>query len=182
MNKNFFSALSEICDVLAAQKLPRWEELPDFELYMDQVLAIINRYLSGYPTFEGKGLTASMVNNYVKMGVLPPPERKKYSRVHIARLIMICILKPSLPIASIQMLITCDPDDTPDEIFYDRFCDLFEQTDLAVASSERNLLNGEGMRPLDTIYYAALRAQAEQTLASRLFSVLFEPEAKPVKS
>lgn len=184
MNRNFSSALLEICDLLATQKLPRWRDLPDLDLYMDQVLALINRYLGGYPTFDSKGLTASMVNNYVKMGVLPAPVQKKYSRTHLSRLIMTCILKPTLPISSIQMLISSEPDSLSEEEFYDRFCDLFESTDLAVASSEREVLGETGMclSPLDSIYYAALRAQAEQTLASRLFSALFPAEAKPVNA
>lgn len=180
MNKNFSAALAEICDLLASQTLPRWQELPDLELYMDQVLALINRYLGGYPGFDNKGLTASMVNNYVKMGVMPPPTQKKYNRTHLSRLIIICILKSTLPISSIQMLIDCEPESTEEEMFYDRFCDLFESTDLAVASSERELLNAGGMdiSPLDSIYYAALRAQAEQMLATRLFSALFPASVK----
>ena len=49
--------------------LPRWAELPDLELYMDQVLSLIERYLGSDPGFDRRGLTASMVNNYVKLGV-----------------------------------------------------------------------------------------------------------------
>jgi len=97
--------LLALCGRVAAQRLPRWAELPDLELYMDQVLSLIERYLGSYPGFDGRGLTASMVNNYVKLGVMPPPVRKKYTRVHLAYLIVICVLKASLPIDSIRNIV-----------------------------------------------------------------------------
>ena len=50
-------------------------------------------------------ITASIVNNYVRMKIMPPPVKKKYGRVHLAYLLMICTLKRSLPIAAIQRLI-----------------------------------------------------------------------------
>ncbi|MBO5555678.1 MAG: DUF1836 domain-containing protein, partial [Oscillospiraceae bacterium] len=116
-------ALTEVCEQLRQHRLPRWQELPELELYMDQVLSLVGRYLGGYPGFDEKGLTASMVNNYVKQGALPPPRKKRYSRTHLARLLMICVLKASLPIAAIKELL---PEETRTEEFYDRFCDLFE--------------------------------------------------------
>ena len=61
--------LEENCSLLAGHTLPRWAELPDLPLYMDQVLGLMERYLGAYPGFDGKGLTASMVNNYVKQNI-----------------------------------------------------------------------------------------------------------------
>ena len=61
----------------AACRLPRWAELPDLELYMDQVLLLAERSLGPDAPSDHKGLTASMVNNYVKLGLLPPPVKKK---------------------------------------------------------------------------------------------------------
>lgn len=90
---------------LCARRLPRWEELPDFDLYMDQVLALAGRYLGSGPETGEKALTASMVNNYVKMGVMPPPVKKRYGRMHIAHLLAICVLKSVLSISEIRELI-----------------------------------------------------------------------------
>ena len=54
--------------------LPRWHELPDIELYMDQVITLIEKYLSPLITLEKHTLlTSSMVNNYVKHGLIPAP-------------------------------------------------------------------------------------------------------------
>ncbi|MBQ7254934.1 MAG: DUF1836 domain-containing protein [Oscillospiraceae bacterium] len=154
--------LSETCRLLTAQKLPRWQELPDLELYMDQVLGLISRYLGQYPGFDEKGLTAAMVNNYVKMGVLPPPEKKRYQRRHIAFLLVICILKASLPIASIRAMIAQDLSSEAEDAAYDHFCEQFEQACKAAAES--------ALRDSSPLYHAALRAQAEQALARRLCS------------
>lgn len=152
--------LQETCALLAGQTLPRWQELPDLELYMDQVLGLITRYLGQYPGFDEKVLTAAMVNNYVKQGVLPPPEKKRYGRRHIAYLIVICVLKASLPIASVKTLLAQEFTQDSEQAAYDRFCALFEQSAREAAQAAL-----EAPSPL---YSAALRAQAEQALARRL--------------
>ena len=96
--------------------LPTWAELPSLELYMDQVIILLTQYLSFIPMTneDDKLITASIINNYVRMKVIPPPVKKKYSRIHIAYLIMICVLKQSLNISSIQKIIPCNM--TEDEI------------------------------------------------------------------
>ena len=74
--------------------MPRYDEIPDIDLYMDQLLAYIEKILA--PLFEHtneKILTTSMVNNYVKQGVLPPTVKKRYSREHVIILIEICLAK-----------------------------------------------------------------------------------------
>ena len=74
---------------IAALNLPDWKELPNLDLYMDQVVLLITRYLSPLIKNEDeKFITASIVNNYVRLKVMPPPVKKKYSKVHIASLIM----------------------------------------------------------------------------------------------
>ena len=163
------SPLAEICAQLEGLRLPRWEELPDLELYMDQVLGLMQRYLGACPGFDEKGLTASMVNNYVKMGALPPPRKKRYTREHLARLLVICILKASLPISAVERLCADALARTGEEAFYNGFCGMFEQTARAVARSHMQAEDPED----DAVCSAALRAQAEQALAMTLFSARF---------
>ena len=67
---------------------PKWSELPDIDLYLDQVLLYVNQIGEANHQNE-KGLTASMINNYVKHGHLEKPIKKKYSRKQVARLIVI---------------------------------------------------------------------------------------------
>ena len=89
--------------------LPEWDSLPQLDLYMDQVMILLKQYLA--PLHRGeeeKAITASIINNYVRMKVMPAPVKKKYSRVHLACLIMICILKQSLSISCIQRILPSD--------------------------------------------------------------------------
>ena len=71
---------------ITAQPLPEWESLPDFGLYMDQLLIFTERYLPG-------GLTAGMVNSYVKNGLVKRPVGKKYDKESLAQILMTGILK-----------------------------------------------------------------------------------------
>ena len=87
--------------------LPRYDELPSLELYMDQVIVLLNQYLRHFvfAASEDKLITPSMVNNYVKMKLLPAPVKKKYGRTHLACLIMICTLKQTLSISVIKRML-----------------------------------------------------------------------------
>jgi len=167
MHETNRAAATGVCTQMRAQKLPRWKELPDLDLYMDQVLALIARWLGDYPGFVAKGLTASMVNNYVKQGAMPPPVKKRYGRTHLAHLIVICILKPVLPIAAIRTLAAHELGRIHEERTYDRFCELFEQSGAAAA----DLQESEGSEVAGALH-AALRAQAEQAMALRLCALL----------
>ena len=174
MQKNEDS-LTEICAQLMGHQLPLWRELPEFELYMDQVLSLISRYLGGYPGFDEKGLTASMVNNYVKQGVLAPPKKKRYSRDHLAQLLMICLLKTSMPIASVRQLIKDDGTQKDLEGVYSRFCQIFTRVNQEVSDSYTE--EGNPSRT-EVICKAALRSQAEQALAARLCAAEEETREK----
>lgn len=87
-------------------KLIDYNKLPDIELYMDQILTLIQRQLGifTYSSFD-KLLTSSMVNNYVKGNVIPAPISKKYNREHLALLEEVCTLKQVLSIAEIKQII-----------------------------------------------------------------------------
>ncbi|MGT2907419.1 DUF1836 domain-containing protein [Streptococcus dentiloxodontae] len=80
---------------------PTWEELPEIDLYLDQVLLYVNQVTSSAIVPKDKGLTASMINNYVKHGHVAKPVKKKYQRTQIARLIVITSLKNVFEISEI---------------------------------------------------------------------------------
>lgn len=82
--------------------LPRWEDFPAFELYIDQVLAFINDNLTIFNQGDDPFITPAMINNYVKNGVLHAPVKKKYNRDHLAKLVVICIAKRMLSISDIS--------------------------------------------------------------------------------
>ena len=64
---------------------PKWAEIPNIDLYLDQVLLYVNQVCAPISLDKDKGLTASMVNNYVKHGYLTKPDKKKYQRQQIAQ-------------------------------------------------------------------------------------------------
>ena len=77
--------------------LPRYDELPELSLYLDQVLEYVNENIGivfiSQDESNGKVLTASMINNYVKNNIMPAPVKKRYTKDHIAFIITITILK-----------------------------------------------------------------------------------------
>lgn len=91
-------------------RLPRWQEIPDIGLYMDQVITLLKEYLDYLPPElkEEQFITRATINNYVRKKVMPEPIGKKYYRIHIAYLVMICSLKQCLFIPTLQTMIPMD--------------------------------------------------------------------------
>lgn len=82
------------------------EDIPSIELYMDQITTFMDKQLHGNKRHEeDKILTKTMINNYSKNALLPPSDKKKYSKDHIILLIYIYYLKNFLSINDIQNLL-----------------------------------------------------------------------------
>ena len=111
--------------LLNTHKLPTWDELPSIDLYMDQVIVLMNQYLSDFVPCTGDAnqtITPPMINNYVKLKVMPAPVKKKYSRSHIAYLIMLCSLKHALNIPTMQKIIPLYEEEESIKELYRVFC------------------------------------------------------------
>ena len=84
----------------------RPEMLPDIDLYMDQVTTFMDSHLQSTKRYPGdKILTKTMINNYAKNDLLPPPHKKKYSKDHLLLLTFIYYLKNMLSMNDIQSLL-----------------------------------------------------------------------------
>lgn len=82
------------------------EDIPNIELYMDQVTTFMESHLAKTKRYEeDKILTKTMINNYAKNNLLPPPDKKKYSKEHMLILIFIYHFKSILSITDIQTLL-----------------------------------------------------------------------------
>ena len=80
--------------------------LPDLDLYVDQITTFLTRHLAKTIRFENdKIMTKTMINNYTKNHLLPPPDKKKYSRDHILLMIFIYYFKNFLPISDIKTIL-----------------------------------------------------------------------------
>ena len=104
-------------------RLPEWDAIPDFGLYMEQVLALLTDYLDYLPPEikEERFITAATINNYVRNKFMPEPRKKKYYRVHIVYLIMICTLKQSLSIGTLQKMIPVGISEAEVKEIYDAY-------------------------------------------------------------
>lgn len=115
--------MEEILDLkgrLQEQRPASWENLPDISLYMDQVLSLMSRQTIHFG--EEDHLTAAMVNNYIKDGVAPRAEGKRYNKTHLAYLTMICVLKQVLPVKDVALLTSRGMESKSVQDSYDRFC------------------------------------------------------------
>lgn len=127
--------------------IPRWQELPEIDLYLDQVVTFIDKYLSDYlkndykksdNSDENRILTKTMINNYVKQKVMEPPVKKKYNRSNIAYLFVICILKQVYSISDIDSLIKLALKNSPINKAYDSFCDALETAIINTFTGQRS--------------------------------------------
>lgn len=154
-----------------------WDRLPEIYLYMDQVLTYMDKQLHLYERDENDCLlTSSMINNYVKDGVLPRPEQKKYSREHLAILTVICMLKQVLSIQDISSLIQTLLKNASQSEMYNRFCEaqsaalreVCERVDKAAPAGEAELTR--------LAIELSVEANARRTASERILSELAAAE------
>ena len=87
-------------------ELTKYEQLPDIDLYMDQMLTYLERQLNAFAISSlDKQITSSMINNYVKGDCIPSPIAKKYNKEHIALILQICLLKRATNISDIKQML-----------------------------------------------------------------------------
>ena len=122
-----------------------YKDLPDIDLYMDQVVTFLDKQLSIFQTSTlDKQITSSMINNYVKGEVVSAPISKKYNREHLALIEEVCTLKQVLTIAEVKQII----DERyrregiqKDEVF-NTFKDLVTDKNKEAIASTKKLLEG----------------------------------------
>ena len=102
--KNLLNSIMESFDRISYVKA---SDIPNIDLYMDQVTTFMDKNFRKTTRYPGddKVMTKTMINNYAKNDLLPPPVRKKYSREHILILIFIYYYKGFLSISDIQTLL-----------------------------------------------------------------------------
>ena len=183
MNQILWSQDSRMTDFVAGISgfhLPRWEQIPALGLYMDQVVTVIEEALLPILSFTGEAfITSSMVNNYVKLGMVKKPEKKKYNREHIAGLIVITILKQSLAIGDIRLGIDAVVASQEQGRAYDSFCDYLERAlgivaDGVVSPENRAVVELDG----DPMIIMATCSFATKIFAAKMLSIVREGVAE----
>jgi len=101
---------------IAAFRLPRYAQIPEVGLYLEQVVRYINARLA--PLGEPE-LTGSMVSNYVKQKLVPAPQKKLYTAEHLARLLFIAVVKPVVPLEGLRLMFSIQEECYPLQTAYD---------------------------------------------------------------
>ena len=165
--------LRELKERMGAQRPAGWEALPDLSLYMDQVIGYMPRQLIQYG--EGERLTSAMVNNYIKDGLLPRADGKRYNRTHLGYLTAICALKQVLPVKDAGLLVGLHVQEDPREM-YEGFC---AQLDRALrATAERLDPEGREEELSGLALELALRSYADGLACRRIMELLRDRAVK----
>lgn len=152
-----------------------YKDLPDIDLYMDQVVTFLDKQLAIFQTSSlDKQITSSMINNYVKGEVVSAPISKKYNREHLALIQEVCTLKQVLTIAEVKQIIDeryRKENAAKDEIF-DHFKTLVNDKNKEAIDATRSLLDQieqNDLRALtDLSVNLALTASAYISISKRI--------------
>ena len=104
-------------------RLPRYHEIPNMGLYLEQATKYVCEYLAPLGDYT---LTPSMISNYVKKGLIANPIKKQYTREHIAYLFFIAMAKSVLSLDALTGFIKVQQNSYPLPIAYDYFAEQFE--------------------------------------------------------
>jgi len=107
MTINTEDILNSILESISRIDYVKADEIPNIDLYMDQVTTFMNDHMKSSKRYEDdKILTKTMINNYAKNELLPPPLKKKYSKEHVMVLIFIYYFKNVLSLRDIEQLLS----------------------------------------------------------------------------
>ena len=173
--------MEELLDLKSRMEQERptpWEELPDLALYMDQIISYMPRQLIRFD--DGEALTSAMVNNYIKDGLVPRAEGKRYGPVHLGYLTAVCALKKVLPVRDIGVLLSAGQASGKDsQALYGYFCGALDR---ALADTAQAI--DPDAQPSDLARMAldlALRSYADQLACTRILDILQPPEERGKK-
>lgn len=158
------------------------EEIPDLEIYMDQLTTYLDKRLSFYSReAEAPFITRSMVNNYSKARLLPPPVSKRYSRIHMMVLSLICQLKRLFTIQDLGRLLAPVSQEKQTEGLYRLFLEAQREVFARTPEITKELLaprdeEGDGLEEKSAlVVQLAVRAQRDLLLAERILDTMETP-------
>ncbi|MEG2144552.1 MAG: DUF1836 domain-containing protein [Oscillospiraceae bacterium] len=103
-------------------KMPAYSELPEIDIYRDQLIAYTEKVLAPLKSGSDPFITCSMINNYVNAHIIPPTEKKRYNKEHIAYVLSICIFKQIYSMAEIDKIVNVQLQNNNVEASYNYFC------------------------------------------------------------
>ena len=173
--------MEELLDLkrrLEQERPAAWNELPDISLHMDQIISYMPRQLIHFD--DRDTLTSAMVNNYIKDGLVPRAEGKRYAPVHLAYLTAVCALKKVLSVRDISNLIHSGEELGMDaESMYSYF---LRKLDKALSDTADTIDPDAGQWELAKLALTlALQSYAYQLACARILDILEPADSDPPK-
>lgn len=162
--------LKQLKERLEQERPVAWDELPDIALYMDQVISYMPRQLINFK--EDDQLTSAMVNNYIKDGLVPRADGKRYGPVHLGYLTAVCAMKKVLSVKDMRAMLDSVPDSKEPQAIYNYFSRALD-TALSEAAANLNADTPEEELP-QLALSLALRSYANQLACARVLDIIRE--------
>ena len=150
---------------------------------MDQVIAIVNRYMGNMADLmnDEKIITQAMINNYVKNKLIPPPIKKRYSKIHIAALLIICSCKQSMNISSIMAFLDFESDETM-KVCYENFLanrnSVIQEMKKLIDSKVKTIDKDQTAELIRMAQKSALRSGYYKIFAQKMLDLFNEDDAQ----
>lgn len=164
----------KIAEAIREFRLPRYQEIPDVGLYLEQTAKYIAGYLA--PLQEGR-ITSSMISNYVKKGLIESPVKKRYSRDQIAYLFFIAVAKNVLSLDALAGFIRLQQETYGLQKAYDYFCEEFEnllQFTFELKDSMEEV--GEDSTDEKRLLFSCIAAVSQIVYLEKSLNILAAPE------
>lgn len=157
-------------------KLPRYHEIPDVGLYLEQTTKYVSDCLR---PFSDLAITGSMISNYVKKGLISNPVKKQYSRDQIAQLIYIAVVKTVVSMDDLRLMFGIQMSTYPIQVAYDYFCSELE-TALECIFGRKDEMERISAASSDekVMLRNVITTVAHKVYLGRLFATLREDEAR----
>lgn len=156
---------------------------------MDQVISLVARFLDLFPHTPGSDpiVTPSTINNYVRMKIMPAPVKKKYTRIHLAYLIMICTFKQSLSISVVSKIIPMNIPEAEVREIYDDFvmrhrslCRLCTEQIKQLAADVFDLNRKDDAAVKHLVVESAIYSHLYKLLTEKIVALSIEPKPELV--
>lgn len=171
--ENQAQQLSELERQLLEDRPVDWEGLPDISLYMDQVVSYLSRQLIGFG--RGDTLTSAMVNNYIKDGLVPRAQGKRYGKEHLAYLTLVAAVKQVLSVRDMKALLSAVDEPLEPQHIYQTFQDGLDGALKETLAHMEEFPDREENLPALALRLA-LRSYADALACRRVVELLRPPE------
>lgn len=185
---NYTDKLQKLIDEVKNTNIIKTDDFPNINLYMDQITTFMDSSLNEFKRYnKDKILTKTMINNYAKAKILPPPIKKKYNKNHMMLLVIIYHLKSIISINDINKLLKPITDElninenseTLEKVYIEFtklqnlenqniFDSLIEQNNYLNSQSIGSIMNKDKIYPIISILNLAIQANKEKRLAEKI--------------